>query len=452
MDRCKRQLRGGIFRWMLAISAVAVAFDAGAQETQTAYALNAGVGTTDNIGRTSQDEVDETIATAGVNFSLFRESSRLETDLNGDFSYVKYLDDIYDDELIGNFIGQAILGIIPDRVEWLLRDTFGQTTQQAFSAVTPETREDINYFTTGPRFMFGMGSAFRVNLDGRFSKVTYEESPLDNERIGGDLAFIRDLSPRSSVSLNVHYSELDFEDEINVDFDRSEIFARYEREVGRTTMGVDLGHTEIERRGQSDSGIVVRADLSRRVSPSSMLSVSLGRESSDSGDIFEQLQSMQTGSSGTLAVQPTSEPFTNKYGTLGWYFDRTRTSLGFSFARFEEEYEGQSALDRTRDIVAASFRRDLTPALQFRMSVQREDNKSVEGSDEFSQNYAMALLGWRLGRRVSLELQYERFDGKVRSDNALDEYQENRGWLRIALGGGARRTPTFAPVQTGTNR
>lgn len=445
----------GLLRGILAVVALGSGPVVRAQEMETAYGARVGIGATDNIRRSATAETDETIATAGVNFSLAQKSRRLTTDATGDFSYLNYLDDVFDDEIVGSFAGQARLGIVPERFEWLFADNFGQASRQAFEAATPENRENINYFTTGPTLVIGAGSTTRLSLDGRYSQVSYETSRLDSDRLGGNVALIRQLGSSSSASLNVAYQDVDFNDDaLNTDFETREAFVRYDVTGGRTSLGVDLGYTEVEQMEQKDSGMLARMQASRRVSPSSTLSLSLGREFSDSGNLFQQLQSMQStqaGPGGIQPVQPTSDPFTSTYGTLGWYFERNRTGFGLSAAHFDEDYEEDNLRDRTRTSFSASLRRHLTPTVQLLASVERTEEEFGEASQDFSELYGTMLLSWQLGRRISLEFQYERVDRDA--DGLAAEYVENIAWVRVSYARGSRRASAFyVPVEIGTYR
>lgn len=455
MYRRTARPRDGLLRGILAVVVLGSVSTVRAQELDTAYGVRVGVGSSDNIRRTDTAKVDETIAIAGVNFSLAQKSRRLTADANGDFSYMDYLDDVYDDEVVGSFAGQARLGIVPERFEWRLSDNFGQTTQQAFRPATPENRENINYFTTGPSLVLGAGSTTRLTLDGHYSNVGYETSPLDSDRLGGSVGVVRQLSASTAASLNVNYQDVNFKDDaLNTDFDTREAFVRYDVKGSRTSLGFDLGYTEIAQLDQNESGMLARLQASRRLTPAATLSLSAGREFSDAGNLFRQLSSLQSTQSGPGGIQPVqsnNDPFTNTYGTLGWYFSRNRTEFGLSAARFDEDYEQDELRDRTRTTFSASFRRQMTPALDLFVSLDRTEEEYGDSAQDFSELYGTMLLSWQLGRHVSMEFQYERVDRG--SDGPVDEYVDNVGWIRIGYGRGSRRASSVqAPVQVGTYR
>lgn len=446
-----RLLRAGCVVALLGAGSIVVGT---ALAADVGYGATLGVGTSDNIRRTGTSPDSDSIGQVGVNFSVYEETRRLQADAGGDFSWLDYFDDSFKDEVVGSFLGNATLGIVPERFEWLFSDSFGQSTIQPFAVVTPENRENVNYFTTGPALTFGLGASNRFKLNAHYSKVTYEDTPLDSDRIGGELSLLHDLSGSSSISVNADAEQIDFDDNtLNTDFDKAEAYLGFAGTGARTQLSVDLGYTQVKPDGgKTNSGVLVRMNISRRISQSSTFGVLLGREISDAGDIFRQLQNLQSTQASTQAVQLSNDPFTSQYGTLSWNFARNRTGFGLSLSRFEEDYDSQTSLNRTRTVIGADAHRQLTPNLDFRVSAtQNRERYDANSTQDFDELYATATLAWAFGRHFSLNLQYERFDRS--SDLAGGDYVENRGWIRLLYSAGTthERSGTL-PMNTGSYR
>ena len=75
-----------------------------AQTSGLAFGLSAGMGHSDNITRVPEDEIDESFATAGFQLNA-NQQGRLSYSALGDLSYVDYLDDTFDSEVVGGFDG-----------------------------------------------------------------------------------------------------------------------------------------------------------------------------------------------------------------------------------------------------------------------------------------------------------------------------------------------------------
>ena len=135
---------------------------------------------------------------------------------------MNYLEGAYGNELLGRFDGQAQYALIPERLTWVLRDDFSQATIDAFTPVTPNNRQNINYVATGPNLYFRLGGTGFLNASARYADAYYQTSPFDSTRGLVTLGSGLQLSARSSVSLNGGAERVLFKNtEINNDFDRS---------------------------------------------------------------------------------------------------------------------------------------------------------------------------------------------------------------------------------------
>jgi hypothetical protein len=405
---------------------------AGVQAAEKGFALSAGVAHSDNIGRTSVDEQSETVASAGLDFLLEQRTSRLSLDATGDLQYLNYLDNTYDNEVVGEVMADARFQLVPDRLMWIAQDNFGQTSIDPLAAVTPANRENVNYFSTGPDASLGLASNTRLLLSGRYGKVSYEDSPFDSDRYTGLVGVARDLSAQSRVSLNAQRERVDFDDDVlNQDYNRDQFYARFEGQGGRTRLGLDLGYSRLQRVGDSPSGVLARLEIARQVSVSSVVTISGGREFSDSGDSFRLDQTLNT-SLNTLSGEQTGSPFRNTYETIAWRFQRNRTGLSLSLQRYDEKFVQSSLFDRVRTSVSGQFSRNLSPTLTADLggSYSKEDYDAFDG--DYRESGAYVGFTQRFGRMLSLNVHYEWY--KRSSDLPTGAYTENRALLTLSYG------------------
>jgi outer membrane protein assembly factor BamA len=194
----------------------------------------------------------------------------------------------------------------------------------------------------------------------------------------------------------------------------------------------------LKQTGGDQKGLLTRLEISRAMSASSTLKLRLGREFSDQGNSFRFQQGIGQVNLQTQAVGQTTDPFTSKYAGLGWEFQRQRTGLGLNVTHFDESYRAQTLFDRTRLIADARASRNLTPNLQLQLTgtYDKEDFKNVPG--DYREIGGSVALNWKLGRFLSLVLEYDRFNRT--SDLPGAGYKENRGWLRVRYGDGNVRT------------
>ena len=412
---------------------------------EVAYDASLGMGHSDNIRRTSANEEDESIASAGLRFSVDRRTPRLQADAVGNFSYAEYLDNTYDSELLGNFAGNARFGFVPQRFEWVVADNFGQVLNDPFAPTTPDNRENINFFTTGPDLTAAFGSRTRMRLGARYSMTMYETSPLDTDSVSAELSLLRLLSAASTISLHGRAEQIEYDETaLNADYDQYEAFGRLDAAGARTDLTLDLGYTKIERDAVEDSedGLLLRLEAARRVSASSTATLTAGREFSNSGSAFSAEQGGGVIGLDAVPGRQTAQPFTNDHVTVGWNFARGRTGFSLSAAWSDRTYEQADTLDQTITSFGAQYRRDLSArtSLTFNAAYSSGDFKTQGDYDDMNGRVAFA---WRLSSAVSLNATYAHF--RRNGDTPAGDYTENQVWLSLAYGHGTPRAALAGP-------
>jgi hypothetical protein len=393
--------------------------------------FSAGVGKSDNIARTSVNEIEETIGVAGIIFGLTEETSRLSADIRSQFDYLYFADGTFDDEWVGGMVGILAYSLVDERLTWFIQNNFGQQTVDLLSASNPGNRENVNFFTTGPTLSLLPDSRNLVEIDLRYSSVSYEESDTDNERMLATLRIGRQIRRGATLSLNATTERVEFDnDGLSRDFDRHEGYVRYELAGNRNTFGMDLGYTQIDIDGETGDGTLARIDWSREVSPSATFRLSAGTGFSDQGNVFV-FDQQQTGSDfrDTEDTLGSAEPFTFNNFTISYSLDRDRTSVGFVFTWSQEDYEG-GPLDNDFSRATLSVRRNISPSV-FARFVAEFRRREYKDSPILNDDYSVAAeIGYRFSPSSSVSLQY-----RLEDRNAADSFftsRENRLFLRFS--------------------
>jgi hypothetical protein len=393
------------------------------------FGVSAGVGHSDNINRSADNEVEETITAVGTGVSVDHVSRRLTAFVVGNLAYLKYLDDTYDDELIGDLVAEGDFAIVPERLNWVLQDNFGQTRRIATDPVTPENRESFNYLTTGPDLTLPLGLRTSLLMRGRYSDVYYEDSELGSEELLGSVALVRALTRASSVSLNATARSTEQDDpSLALDYDEYEGYLSYQLEAARTSIIFDAGYTELHFDDFTDDGYLLRLELIRRLTPSSELHLTAGRDFANAADLFRQVQQGGVTDPSTQPVQAVANPFENIYGTIDWLFERNRTRFGLGAGYFQEDYELTDQFNRDRVTYRLLAGRELSRAFGINAEVVYSDESYDELDNEFSETTADVSFDWRFGRRVYASLRY-RWIGRSDDLTPANEFDENQVWL-----------------------
>jgi hypothetical protein len=396
------------------------------------YGVDAGVAETDNVALVATDRVSQTIAIADADFDFKQRSRLLDADVKGNFTYLDYLQGAFNNQLIGRFDGIGHFALIPDRLTWALQDDFGQSALDPFTATTPTNLENINYVSTGPDLTLRLGGTSFLNMGARVSRVQYETSPFNSDRLSGNIAWGLQFSALSSVSLNADTQKVNFENTVlNTDFDRTDAFARYEIHGARTDLSVDLGATTITQSGASTTGGLGKIELSRNISPAAKLTFSAGRDFTDAGSSFSSLQSGAIGVVGTSPAAQTSQSYASNYASARWQYQRNRTTIAIS-GRYEKDvYASQPSLDYSRGGAEFRVERQLTHAFAaqlwgqlYKTNYENTVVTSLNGSSDYNDNLIAAGLAWHHGR--GLEVRF-RAEHTSRAAKGLDAgFHENR--------------------------
>lgn len=401
------------------------------------YGVDAGVGETDNVTLVRSDKVSQTMAVADADFDYKEQSSRLNVDAKGDFTYLDYLQNAYHDELLGRFDGNATFALIPQRLTWALQDDFGKMAIDPFTPAIPTNLENVNYVSTGPDLSLRFGGLSFLNLGARISRAEYQTSPYTNNRAQGTLGWGWDLSARSSISLNGDSERVLFQNTaVNTDFDRSNVFVRYALQGARTEVSTDLGVTNVHENGTSSQGGLATVELSRRLSETNKLTLSLGRALTDGSTSFSGLQSGAQGVVATAPASTTSENYTSTYGSVGWAYLRNRTTIGLSGRWEKDTYAGFPLLDHTLRTAEFRLDRHLTRTLTaqllgrlYQSDYEHVSVASIAGSPDNSTGSAAAALIWRRGRGLEIKFQCEHTTYTTSPNDT--GYRDNRVYLKV---------------------
>jgi hypothetical protein len=406
------------------------------------YGADVGIGESDNVTLVQTDKVSQTIAIADLDFDLKDQSRRFDVDAKGNFSDLDYLQNAYSNQLIGRFDGRADVALIPERVMWVLTESFGQSQIDPFLAVVPTNLENTNYVATGPDASFRLGPTVFLDLSARYAKTTYQTDPFDSNSVLGSVALGRALSAQSSISINGSFERMLFDNTaVNTDFDRSSAYAHYELQGARTDLTANLGVTRVNQGFESFTGPNAKLRLSRKLSSASTLTLTVGRDITDASTAFANLQS---GAIGGIITAPAAVSLNNyvvTYGSVDWEYTRNRTTIGASGTWERDSYDGLPLLDLTRGTAEFRLERKLTSVLTAELlgRLYRTEYANTDFSE--TDGLVGAALMFHAGRGLEIKLRYDHSSRAVSGVGVeLGEgavpgtgtgYSENRAFLTI---------------------
>lgn len=401
------------------------------------YGADVGIGESDNVTLVQTDRISQTIAIADLDFDLKDRSRRFDVDAKGNFSDLDYLQNAYSNQLIGRFDGRADVSLIPERVIWVLTESFGQAQIDPFVAVVPTNLQNINYVATGPEASFRLGPTVFLDLSARYAKASYQTDPFDSNAVIGSAALGRALSAQSSISINGSFERMSFDNTtVNTNFDRSSVYAHYEVQSARTDLTANLGVTTVSQGSESFTGPNAKLRLSRKLSSAATLTFTVGRDITDGSTAFANLQSGAIGGIVTAPAVVSQGNYTATYGSIAWQYARNRTTIGVSGNWEKDSYGGQPLLDLTRGSAEFRLERKLSRVLTAQLlgSLYRTEYSNTDYSE--TDGLVGAALMFHAGRGLEIKL---RCDHASRAASGIGfvpgvgngGYGENRAFLTI---------------------
>ncbi len=412
----------------LVAAIVTLGLGASTASADIGWSLSAGAAQTDNATRVETNKVDDTLATVGGSLAFVHESRRIEASLVGNGTYLEYLDDTYDSDFIASAEGTLKFGIVPDRFLWTVENTFGQVSINQFEPVTPDNRQNANFFSTGPDVILRLGNQMELRLSGRYGDSRYEETDtVDDQRLSGSLELVRRASPRAAWGVGMSAQRVDYDLTGSPGYDQQSAYGTLQAESARQTLRLDLGATRLADGGESYTNPLLRVEWSRRLTPSWTMDLTAGSEYRNSSDRFVAGQELQQG---TGQISISGVPSESSYGGLSLTFERPRTRFSVGSAYSQEQFvAGGSADEKTWSFTASASRR-FSQRLEGFVDANYEDRDLGAAIGTDATTTLAARMDWALGRKVFLTAGY-RYEDRS-SDRNTDSYTENLVFLSIA--------------------
>lgn len=406
------------------------------------FAVNAGVGYSDNVTRSVFEKESASAGIVGIELSAFKDTGRFTYEGYGDLSYIRYFDtEVADDDVVGNMDLAGSYEFVEDRFGWSITDSYTQLRENFLQPSAPGNRQGFNQLTTGPNLMIPFGGDYEFRGEARYSRSDYEtSSEFDAQRYSAQLELNRQLGQRSSLGLRVgrdrfRYSELE-DTGLDDEFDRSEYALRFDTTRARTEFMVEGGLTTVKGDTLDESGPLARLEIRRRITPALTLAFDGAREFATTGERPRQFRADDIPPPDDDTQLPSAEPFTQTRGALNLIYNQTRTEWMIGVAYVREQYEETTELDRKLFEYRAEITRTLSPRFQVGVAgAIGNDKLEVLSYDVQDSQYAINLR-WRATTALSLVLIGEYFDRDGSLAGAFD-YHELAGRLLLRYVPGA---------------
>lgn len=399
-------------------------------ETDLSYGIDAGVGYSDNVTRAIDGGTAETLAIVGGRFTLARESTRMRLDGQGHLDWVEFLQGTYDGQLFGEVRGAARIHLIGESLDWTVEDSFGQARISLLEPITPENLENVNYLTTGPELRLRPTEVDELTLRGQYVDVSYETSVADTRRYLASIEWLHRMGSRRSVAFYASSEHFELVDDPQAaDIERREYLLRWSSFGSRGSLHIEAGAVTVDTGGDTESSPVGNLVLTRELSRHITFSAAVGREFTDSGDLFRGRIGDDDADLGLLPQVTTTSVVDSRYASSLWSYARERAAVDLYGEVRDERYSSDLDPDRRITLWRADFRYRLKPRTNVRLYALGFRERFDDLGFDTRERHVGAALEWRIGRRTAAGLEALHL---ARNEPA-GRIEEVRAQLRIGI-------------------
>jgi hypothetical protein len=434
------------------------------QTPHTNWGLFAGALRTDNATLAETGGVADTLETIGVTAGLYEKSGPLEASLDGSIHNEYYADRTYPDHTLGHLVADGSYALVPEQLNWTLRDTYGQVSPNPILPATPANRISANTFTTGPDADLRLGGSLDLLLGAHYGQSDFQQNPValvSNRTVSGNLGLRERLTPTSSLSINLSDSEIVYREPGNPEYGQQEAYLRYDARSARGGVALDLGATRVDEGGSAAVDPLLRVTLFRRLTGSWNVNLTAGSQFQNSGQALQQAFAAERVVNGQV-VNPngglglgipgaesadlllSQTPYRYDSGTVTFDFVRPRTTFSLAGSAGHQHYEfGGGALDRSVAQGDLGFTRRMRRTLDFRLAGEYQRRSPAGATPGDHTTSASAGFEWHPGALLGVELSYHHTQRET--DAGGFPYLENTVYLGLSYGPPAQRL-AYAPL------
>jgi hypothetical protein len=310
-----------------------------------------------------------------------------------------------------------------------VQDNYGSVARDPRAVETPDNRQNLNYFTTGPDLQFHFGPRTNLRFEGRYSDVQYEASTSDQDRARALVELRRLVASKASWSLQVSTTNVDYKLAALGQYDVDEAVLGFDATGARTDLSLGAGYTRLRRDTGDDSGLLARAALTRKVGTRSQVTIGFGTQFADTADVFQLDQTARGIVLGNGEAAVSNDPYRMDYADFIFGTQGSRADISFYASYRREDHETLPAFNRKYSSARLDLTRRFTPRVSASLGAGYSNNQFGTAGIELKEKTLDAAIRWNIAETWGLQggYAYLQGDGTGSSRN----YRENRAFLGI---------------------
>jgi len=355
---------------------------------------------TDNANKTATNENSDLESRTYVTASYVTDPGQCNAIFSGTLSYSIWQNNSFDNETSGNMNLNSECELATG-LFWDLDNNLREVSKDTTQSDTPNNRTRKNIFSTGPRYIWRLGSRDSIALNTRYETTKFEDpDETDSERYASSAAWSHLFSQTLTGGISASYTttELDSGAKINVQTVRATGSKNWATTSLSGAFGVSEIETDFGSTSQTSDGFVGELNLTRALNPSTNWYLSAARELTDQTSSFDirfeefefnltesisvQTTTVSTGVNKRFSDQSslTADVFANQSDYLGTDELNESVGLNIRYSRsFSESVSGNTMLGYRRSTFEPGDSDSQTLRLEIGLDYQASRKLSLFG-------------------------------------------------------------------------
>lgn len=402
------------------------------------YVAEMTVERNDNLRLDYQDPMSATIFRPGFGFNAQHDGSRVRAQVLGRLDYLVFTGANIDNRLDAALDARVDFSVVPERVGFTIRDTLTQFPLNPFAADSPDNRQRLNVFSSGPNLYFNLPGNASGQVEARHVRTNTDVNDVyDSRRNAGALRVLKPLSETASLTFSVEHQAVEFiNNELLQGYDRSDAVVAYQQAFrgGHYVLYGGWSWLSPKGGGEERSSPLLRAELSKQIGMSQNLTLRVARQYSDvalRASSATDFNFNERSGLGDFDVVLNPFPFREDRLEADWTFSGERFSFDVAPYASRIRYElGEFGGHDARGLrLGGAYR--ATPRLTLGLAGNETRMDYLESDSRVNTRQLAAFADYRISRQVYARMQA----GQVtRTDTLLSGGRASQNYVMLTIG------------------
>jgi len=305
-----------------------------------------------NVNRVPNPTDTETSYTLIAGLTAIEDTADFSMYIDGNVRSINYTKGLADDRVTGDVVANLLWKISPGQLDWIVDDTFTQTSINPLQANRPSNLQNVNIFSTGPDYTIRFSATNNLIFTSRAETFRYESITInrDNNRGTVTASWSKQMNSRLNLSLNDAVEKVDYENAAINSFARNDVFLAVNYTSGIHALDGQYGYTNVKYEN-IDSIKYDRylLSVSRLMSRNSSVQLSYQDMATDAG---RQLVQATPGNMTTNAISNlvSNDIYVDKTSRLQYLNAAVNTSFNIDIYSRDRKYRQQTILDEESQV------------------------------------------------------------------------------------------------------